>query len=146
MNLTDLLSSLGSTGLLVILATLIQISPIKVDPWSALGDMLNKNINTRVDGFDKRIEQIDSKINSIKEEEDERDIKQCRARIIRFGDEVRHGQVASKDHFDQILIDIDDYNDYCESHPSFRNSVTVSTTEMLKENYKKHLIEDSFLK
>lgn len=42
---------------------------------------------------------------------------QARIRILRFSDELRHNvnniDYFSKDHFDQVMIDIDIYEAYC---------------------------------
>ena len=35
---------------------------------------------------------------------------EARTRILRFGDEVSHGKNHSRDHFQQVLFDITNYN------------------------------------
>ena len=43
MSIQEILASSG--GALVILMTLVQIAPIKVNPWSAIGKMIGKALN-----------------------------------------------------------------------------------------------------
>ena len=43
MSIQEILASSG--GALVILITLVQIAPIKVNPWSAIGKMIGKALN-----------------------------------------------------------------------------------------------------
>ena len=43
MSIQEILASSG--GALVILMTLMQIAPIKVNPWSAIGKMIGKALN-----------------------------------------------------------------------------------------------------
>lgn len=70
----------------------------------------------------------------------------CRARILRFGDECLHGERHTKDHFDQTLRDIAAYEQYCEDHPDFENNVTELTSDRIKEIYRHCLANDDFLK
>lgn len=123
--------------------TVIQIAPIKVDPWKSIAKWIKKCI---VGDLDKKIDELSTKVSSIEKKYDERDAVTCRARIQRFGDEVFHGTKHSKEHFDSILLDIDSYESYCTlKNPEFRNNVTVLTTKRIKDVYDKCLKENSFL-
>lgn len=46
MTITELLSGGGGiVGLLLVLLTLVQIAPIKVNPWTAIGKAVGRAIN-----------------------------------------------------------------------------------------------------
>lgn len=60
----------------------------------------------------------------------------CRYRIIRFNDELlERDHKHSKEHFDQILEDIDEYEDYCKHDPDYRNSKAVMAIEHIRQVY-----------
>lgn len=68
-----------------------------------------------------------------------------RYRILRFNDEVRQGTKHTKEHFDQILEDIDNYEIYCRENPDFPNNKAVFAVKNIKDVYDKCVEENSFL-
>ena len=69
----------------------------------------------------------------------------ARIRILRFSDEVRHGVLHSKESFDQVNLDIDTYNRYCESHPEYKNNRAVMAIANIQRVYAKCLENNGFL-
>lgn len=51
----------GGGGLLLILMTLVQIAPVKINPWSALAKAIGKAINADIS---KRLDEIEKKLDS----------------------------------------------------------------------------------
>ena len=129
-------------GGLFILMTLVQISPIKIDPWTwifrAIGKLLNGEVLEKVDALSKDVQKN-------KEDDDEQWALLSRSHILRFGDELLHGISHSKEHFDQILVDITKYENYCESHPRFLNDIANATIKHIRDTYQKCLDENNFL-
>ena len=140
MSVQDLLLPCG--GLLIVLLTLIQIAPIKINPWSAIAKTLGRAINKEM--MDK-LESLDKEMKQLRDATALESALNCRVRIIHFGDETLHGQKHTKEHFDQILRDIDKYEHYCSTHPEFENNVTVLTSARIKEIYQKRLADGDFL-
>ena len=140
MAVQDLLLPCG--GLLIALLTLIQIAPIKINPWSAIAKALGRAINKEM--MDK-LESLDKEMKQLRDATALESALNCRVRIIHFGDETLHGQKHTKEHFDQILRDIDKYEHYCSTHPEFENNVTVLTSARIKEIYRKRLADGDFL-
>ena len=66
-------------------------------------------------------------------------------RVLRFGDELLHDVRHTKEHFDDVLRDITEYEKYCLEHPEFENDQMHITAEHIKETYHKCLREHSFL-
>lgn len=132
----------GCGAFILVLLTLVQISPIKINPWSwlarTMGRALNRDTNDRLDGLEKDVKEIKAK-------NEEHEAIECRGVILRFGDELRHGTKHSKEHFDQILLDISFYEHYCDTHTDFENNIALMTIEHIKDVYRKCLQEDSFL-
>ena len=76
---------------------------------------------------------------------DENKAVEARTRILRFGDEVSHGKNHSRDHFQQVLLDITNYNNYCLNHKEFKNDMTKMTAERIKEDYMTRDRNNNFL-
>ena len=140
MSVQDLLLPCG--GLLIVLLTLIQIAPIKINPWSAIAKALGRAINKEM--MDK-LESLDKEMKQLRDATALESALNRRVRILHFGDETLHGQKHTKEHFDQILRDIDKYEHYCSTHPEFENNVTVLTSARIKEIYQKRLEDGDFL-
>lgn len=129
-------------GCIVALTTLIEIAPIKINPWTwiirALGRVLNHDTNEKVD-------KLTGDVSSLRGEMQERDAVAARIRILRFGDECRLGVRHSKDYFDQIEIDITTYENYCEKHPDFKNNMTSLTIAHINKIFARCLDNNDFL-
>lgn len=69
----------------------------------------------------------------------------ARVRILSFADDMMSNRKHSKDAFDQALCDIDNYDRYCNKHPTFRNNQTAMSREMILDQYKECEREGSFL-
>lgn len=137
------------TVLLIGVSGLIQISPIKIDPWSklarAIGRAINKEVIDTVNKLEADVAEIKEIGDNRDAKEDERHAKTLRRDILRFGDEIRHTPGHSKERFDDILLEITEYEAYCNSHPEFKNRMTTSTVKLIISVYEKYLEDDSFL-
>jgi hypothetical protein len=133
---------LGSGGLIIFLMTIIQITPIKLNPWSYLSKKFGRAINGEV--IDK-VDNLSKELTDHKAKSEERHATLCRAHILRFGDEVLHGIPHSKEGYDNILLDIDSYEEYCDKHPDYKNNIAIETIKHIKKMYQRHMEEDSFL-
>lgn len=144
---------LGNGGfwfcVLFVLLSLIEISPIKINPWSWLGQRISKAFNGEVmqeiGNLSKEIKDVKKDVADIREEAKEREATNRRARILEFGDEILHGTEHSKEHFDQILLDVSEYENYCDEHPHYMNNVARATIKHIKSVYQKCLEDGGFL-
>lgn len=133
----------GSIALLLAgLSTIVQISPLKINPWSWLGKQIGRAINGEVLN---KVESMESELKDLRNTVDERAAKDARTRILRFGDECLHGEKHSKEHFDQILEDIKEYEDYCHDHHDFKNNKAVLTIGSIESIYQQRLQDHDFL-
>lgn len=82
--------------------------------------------------------------NHIREDENERARNQ-RYRILRFYDEICEGRRHSESHFEDILDDINDYESYCSSHPTFRNNRGAIAMQEIQDTYKNIKHDGGFL-
>lgn len=126
MSMKEFVETGGSV--LLIALTLVQVAPIRINPWSAIARAIGKALNA-----------------DLNEKMEANEAKTARYRILRFDDEIRHKTRHSKEHFDQIIEDVDTYERYCQDHPRFPNGKAVSATDNVKRTYEKCKAENSFL-
>ena len=144
MDLTSIidLAKLGTAGVAVILAGLIKIPKLELNFWSflarSIGRALNRELIDRVDKLTKDLEH------HIKMEEEE-NARTARRRFLRFNDELIEGKKHTKEHFDEILDDIDIYVDYCLEHPKYENSKAEAAIKYIKKTYQECMEEHKFL-
>lgn len=101
-----------------------------------------KEFKKQLSDVEKR---LSDKIDAIEAKADERNAVNARVRILRFADETMDGRKHSKDSYDQVMHDIDDYEEYCEIHPDFKNNQTIQTVGYLKKIYAERLEKHDFL-
>ena len=94
----------------------------------------------------QELKDVKKDVSDIREEAKEREATNRRTRILEFGDEILHEVDYSKEHWDSILMDCGEYENYCDDHPHYMNHVAKATIKHIKDRYQKHLQEDSFLK
>lgn len=112
----------------------------------------NQSIQIR-DGLSNSINQLSAKIDKTNRTLAEMQLKSkrdyattCRYRIIRFNDELlEKDRLHTKEHFDQILDDIDEYEDYCRQDPDYQNSKAVMAIKHIRQVYQKCNNEGTFL-
>ena len=131
----------GGGGFLVLM-TIVQITPIKINPWTWIARRIGRAINGEVL---EKVNKIDETVKEFKEEDAEQWASLSRTHILRFGDELLHGVAHSKEHFDQILVDILKYETYCKEHPYYLNNIANATIKQIKHTYQKCLEDNSFL-
>lgn len=121
--------------------TLVQIAPIKINPWSWVGRTLRRVI---IGDIDEKLREISKKVDKIEDTINERDAILARTHILRFNDELYNNVKHSRDYFLQTLEDIDNYEKYCEAHPDFKNSRTTMAEQNIKEVYQRLFAEHKF--
>ena len=68
-----------------------------------------------------------------------------RARILQFNKEIRECSRHSEEEFVEILKVVDEYEDYCNTHPEFPNNRTRAAEKFISETYDECLRENKFL-
>ena len=139
-----ILQNLPAAALLISFTgtTLIQVSPIKVNPWSWLARTIGRAINKEIlENVSSMQETLDKHISK----DDERYAKQCRLRILRFNDEILQNRRHTKEHFDEILGDITEYEIYCSEHKDYKNNKAVMAIHNVNRVYSECMAKNSFL-
>ena len=140
MSLQELLT--GGGGLLLVAMTLVQIAPVKINPWSALAKAIGKAVNVDIS---RRLDEIEGKLDGHIEMDDRRNADSRRAQILHFNNELLRPIDHTKEEFVEVLAKIDDYERYCEEHPEYPNNRAVLAIENIREVYKERLKKRDFL-
>lgn len=140
MTIKELL--LGGGGLCLILMTLVQIAPIKINPWSALAKAIGKAVNADVTS---RLAEIEEKLDGHIKTDDRRTADNLRAQILHFNNELLRPIYHTKEEFIEVLAKIDEYDRYCERNPDYPNNRAVLAIENIREVYMERLKKRDFL-
>lgn len=132
------------TIIIVLIFSLIEISKIKINPWSAIGRTIGKflgvkEVKDKVDAVEKKVDKLEEKVNEVENTVNENEAITARARILRFSSEVQDGIYHDKGLWDHIMADIAKYEKYVAEHEDFKNGITEPTNEYLTEQYKERL-------
>ena len=93
----------------------------------------------------RSIRRLEDKIDNVAQTGDKRNAVEMRVRILHFRDEMLEGRNHTHDSFQQVLSDIDEYEEYCKDHPDFKNNQTVAIIEHIKRSYAERLEKHDFL-
>ena len=167
MSITSFLNTIGAGEMvgkcgfaLVIAFTILQIMPIKINPWSWIGRMigrffswLGKSIGKAINGdVITELKEIKVRVIDLERHDERQDSDRAmdkaldaRRRILRFADEVRRKEKHSKEHFDNIFEDIKCYKQYCKERPDFTNDRAKISIKIIEETYELCNHENSFL-
>ena len=138
--LEDILKSIAVA--LAGFATLIEILPIKVSPWSAIAKVIGRAVNADVlTELKKTQARLDEHIRV----DDERNADMRRTRILRFNNELIREIPHTKEDFIDVLADIDDYEAYCRDHPAYKNNRASHAIANIGRAYDDRLKKHDFL-
>lgn len=133
----------------VVLLSLVEISPVKINPWSAIIKFLSKSLNAdvtqRLDAMQQRLEEMQKKLDEHVVTDDDREARSQRTQILRFNDELIHGVRHTKEHFDEMQGVIHDYETYCGTHKDFPNGRCVHAIANINRVYDELLESHDFL-
>lgn len=147
MSIQEILA--GGGGLIVVLMTLIQIAPIKVNPWSSLarafGRAINGDILKELTEIKKTQKETRKTLDEHIEMDDERNADAHRNRILQFNNELLRDIRHTREDFIEILTEIDFYERYCAEHPRYQNNRAAFAVENIGRVYKERLQKRDFL-
>ena len=141
MTLNEIL--LGGGGGALLLLTLLEIAPIKVNPWSFIAKAIGRAINADVL---VEIKETRSQLDAHIKADDERNADDRRTRILRFNNELIRDIPHTREDFIDILADIDVYEAYCREHPEYKNNRAAHAIANIGRVYDERLLKHDFLK
>ena len=133
---------LGGGSLLVILLTLVEFAPIKINPLSALAKAIGRAVNADVL---QELKSVKDELSDHIRMDDERNADEHRARILRFNNELLRDIPHTKEEFIDVLADIDFYEQYCRDHEKYKNNRAVHAIANISRVYDDRLQKHDFL-
>ena len=147
MTLHEILLS-GSAGVLALL-TLIQIAPIKINPWSTLCKAIGRAINADVLQDLKDVKAEQKRTQAMLDEhiavDDERAADMHRMRILQFNNELLRSIPHTREDFIEVLLEIDKYEAYCRTHTGYKNNRASHAVSNICRVYDERLQKHDFL-
>ena len=131
MNLNELITEMtagevAGWGLiaLVLLLSLVQISPLKLNPWDCIFGWIGQKVNGK----------MQEQLNMLQGQVREMWINKHRQTLLIFARECRAGIDHSADEWVNALNVADEYEKYCESH-AVTNGIVKADTAYIRELY-----------
>ncbi len=139
----------GGGGLAVVLMTVIELAPVKVNPWSAIARAIGRAMNADIikDLADVKKSQAETQ-KALEEhirEDDERAADSYRERILSFNLELMRNQKHTREDYVDVLAVIDKYHAYCEQHPNYPNSRATHAVANIERVYDERMQKKDFL-
>lgn len=133
---------MGGGGALLALLTLVEIAPIKINPWSKIAKAIGRALNAEVLA---ELKQTQKKLDEHIRVDDQRDADSHRQRILQFNNELLRDIPHTREDFIEILSVIDQYEAYCKEHPDYKNSRCVHAIANIGRVYDDRLKKHDFL-
>lgn len=119
------------------LLCLVQISPIKINPWDMILGWIGTKINA---GVKKDLDEVSRQTSIQKEEFREFWVDYQREAILRFSRECSQETPHSREEWNHILDIIKRYETFCKKH-DIANGVIEENSSYLRDLHKKLLQE-----
>ena len=147
MNLQEIL--LSGSGLAIVLLCIVEISPLKINPWSAVGKWLGRAINGEVmkslDAVKTSQQEARERLEAHITTDERREADHCRTRILHFNNELLREIPHTREEFLEILKDIDEYERYCREHKDYANGRAVHAIANIGRVYDERMKKHDFL-
>ena len=138
------------------LPTLIQLTPIKINPWTAawkllrklfeaIGKIFNAAVLAELADVKAAQERTEKRLDEHIKTEEEKKVDARRANILRFNNELLRDIPHTKEEFDEVLVDIDEYEAYCRNHKDYKNGRAVHAIANIGRVYDERLDKHDFL-
>ena len=147
MTLDDLFVG-GGVGAIAVLS-LLEIAPIKVNPWSAIARGLGRAFNAEVLADLKAVQKAQQDTRSALDKhqaaDDEYKAECHRAALLAFNTSLLRGELHTQEDFFDAFRHIDQYEDYCRSHPGYKNNRASHAIANIGRVYDERLKARDFL-
>lgn len=115
-------------------ATLIEWTPIKLNPWKWLFSWIGNAING----------DIQKDLLELKRDFEETKAQDKRWRILNFADTCRRGQQHTKEEWEHVISEVKEYEQYVKEK-NLDNGVIEENSKYLRELYHERNVKNDFL-
>ena len=132
MSLLEFLNGVLSNPSFVLLAgfTLVELSPIKINPWKWFGDLI--------------FGEFRKELSELKRDFEETKADDMRWNILNFANSCRRHEEHSKDEWRHVMSQIRYYEEYTEKK-NIQNGVIDEDAKYLRELYHERNVKNDFL-
>ena len=96
--------------------------------------------------LNEKVDAVQKEVGDLRADQSRGRTDDARYRILRFYDELLHGVNHTKEHFEQIIYDIDTYEKFCAAHKdTYKNNMADLAIDGIRRVYKRCEQEGSFL-
>lgn len=121
--------------------TLIEIVPIKINPWKWLFSWIGKVVNAE---DRKNIQEMRKDLNELKRDFEEDKAKEKRWHILDFVNSCRHGRKHTREEWNHVITELADYESYTE-RKGIKNGVIEEDAKYLRKLYQENNDTNNFL-
>lgn len=140
----------------VVILTIVQIAPIKINPWSFAWKMIKKffcwisrvslaPVINKMDEINKKVDAMQAEIEVVKKEFEIKNANDWRWDILDFFNSSRNNRPHSKEEWDHAIDQVKKYERHVEIH-GIDNGVLEEASRWLRNKYQEHIEKDDFLK
>lgn len=129
----------------LIAMSVIEVSKIKINPISWLCNLLFKKIIEEIKETKEETKSLRLEFDRFKKEQAFNEATASRRRILRFNDEAVFGLKHTREHFDEIIADIDNYESFCKENPDYQNNKGKMAMHNIKSIYQKCINDNTFI-
>lgn len=144
MTLSEIINSITTSQMgwfLVLFLTLVEIAPIRINPWGALLKYIGKVTNGELnDKFDK----LEGELKQFKRDFEVKNANDKRWDILDFSNSCRNGRKHGREEWEHVINQLKEYETYVEKH-HIDNGVIEEETKYLREMYQERLAKNDFL-
>ena len=148
MNGKELIAILCSGGGIALLLTIVEVSKIKINPWTALSKCICHlffgPVLKELGEIKAALQQTQSDLTTHINMDDARNADVRRANILHFNNELIRDIPHTKEEFIEILADIDYYERYCKEHPEYPNARAVHAIANIGRVYDERMKKRDF--
>ena len=120
--------------ILVGVVTLVEIVPIKINPWKTLFQWIGNCITG----------ELKSNLSEMKKDFEETKAQDKRWHILNFANTCRNGVLHSKDEWQHVISELGEYEAYTEKK-GITNGVIEEDAKYLRELYHERNMKNDFL-
>ncbi len=143
MTLQEILSQLGAGGigvLVLIFLTLVEVTPIKINPWSVLLKWIGRKTNAELYS---KVDALSTDMEIFKKDFENKNANDLRWSILGFASSCRKGDRHSREEWKHVVEQMAFYEDYVEEK-KITNGVIKEDTKYLRNLYHKISAENDF--
>ena len=135
--------------------TLVEIVPIKINPWSGILKWIGKVVNAedrkniadisvKIDNMRENQTRIEETVAEMKHEIEEDKAKEKRWHILDFVNSCRHGRTHTREEWNHVISELADYETFTE-RKGIKNGVIEEDAKYLRKLFQQNNDTNNFL-